>query len=193
MQEEEEEEEEQRNGVAEDEEMAEANGDAGGAGALSLANGAGPLHDEDDEEPENAVVLHEVCASLRCVASTESSLAGLFPATRQESMKESDSQRVSGACFGSALALARHVGSARSAGLLRGWKNTAEEALRQGVRCVRFPTRPVAMLSPWNGADIRCTVVQDKKYYPTAEETFGKETETLVMEEDAQPLEVRCF
>ena len=29
----------------------------------------------------------------------------------------------------------------------------------------------------------------DKKYYPTAEETFGKETETLVMEEDAQPLE----
>ena len=31
---------------------------------------------------------------------------------------------------------------------------------------------------------------QDKKYYPTAEETFGKETETLVMEEDAQPLEV---
>ena len=32
---------------------------------------------------------------------------------------------------------------------------------------------------------------EDKKYYPTAEETFGKETETLVMEEDAQPLEVR--
>ena len=35
--------------------------------------------------------------------------------------------------------------------------------------------------------------VQDKKYYPTAEETFGKETETLVMEEDAQPLEVGPF
>lgn len=31
---------------------------------------------------------------------------------------------------------------------------------------------------------------EDKKYYPTAEETFGAETETLVMEEDAQPLEV---
>lgn len=31
---------------------------------------------------------------------------------------------------------------------------------------------------------------EDKKYYPTAEETFGKETETLVQEEDAQPLEV---
>ena len=31
---------------------------------------------------------------------------------------------------------------------------------------------------------------EDKKYYPTAEEVYGKETETLVMEEDAQPLEV---
>ena len=35
-----------------------------GPEGLSLANGAGPLHDEDDEEPENAVVLHEV----RCAA-----------------------------------------------------------------------------------------------------------------------------
>lgn len=31
---------------------------------------------------------------------------------------------------------------------------------------------------------------EDKKYYPSAEEVYGKETETLVMEEDAQPLEV---
>ena len=31
---------------------------------------------------------------------------------------------------------------------------------------------------------------EDKKYYPSAEETFGTETETLVMEEDAQALEV---
>ena len=31
---------------------------------------------------------------------------------------------------------------------------------------------------------------EDKKYYPTAEEVFGPDTETLVMEEDAQPLEV---
>lgn len=30
---------------------------------------------------------------------------------------------------------------------------------------------------------------EDKKYYPSAEETFGTDTETLVMEEDAQPLE----
>ena len=31
---------------------------------------------------------------------------------------------------------------------------------------------------------------EDKKYYPTAEETYGEGVETLVMEEDAQPLEV---
>ncbi len=31
---------------------------------------------------------------------------------------------------------------------------------------------------------------EDKKYYPSAEETFGTGTETLVMEEDAQALEV---
>ncbi|KAK9817833.1 hypothetical protein WJX72_002861 [[Myrmecia] bisecta] len=31
---------------------------------------------------------------------------------------------------------------------------------------------------------------EDKKYYASAEEVYGKETETLVMEEDAQPLEV---
>ncbi len=34
---------------------------------------------------------------------------------------------------------------------------------------------------------------EDKKYYPTAEEVFGAETETLVMEEDAQPLEARAL
>ena len=89
MQEEEEEEEEERNGVAEDEEMAEANGDAGGAGALSLANGAGPLHDEDDEEPENAVVLHEVCASLRSVVSSEPSPAWSFWPDGRKRIKES--------------------------------------------------------------------------------------------------------
>ena len=32
---------------------------------------------------------------------------------------------------------------------------------------------------------------EDKKYYPTAEETYGPGTETLVQDEDAQPLEVR--
>lgn len=31
---------------------------------------------------------------------------------------------------------------------------------------------------------------EDKKYYPSAEEIYGPEVETLVMEEDAQPLEV---
>lgn len=31
---------------------------------------------------------------------------------------------------------------------------------------------------------------EDKKYYPTAEEMYGEGVEALVMEEDAQPLEV---
>lgn len=31
---------------------------------------------------------------------------------------------------------------------------------------------------------------EDKKYYPTAEEVYGEDVETLVMDEDAQPLEV---
>ena len=32
-------------------------------------------------------------------------------------------------------------------------------------------------------------LAEDKKYYPTAEEVYGPGTETLVMDEDAQPLE----
>lgn len=32
-------------------------------------------------------------------------------------------------------------------------------------------------------------LAEDKKYYPTAEEVYGEEVETLVMDEDAQPLE----
>lgn len=40
--------------------------------------------------------------------------------------------------------------------------------------------------------DISTAVVlhEDKKYYPSAEEMYGEGVETLVMEEDAQPLEV---
>jgi U5 small nuclear ribonucleoprotein component len=34
---------------------------------------------------------------------------------------------------------------------------------------------------------------EDKQYYPSAEDVYGKDTETLVMEEDAQPLEVRAL
>jgi U5 small nuclear ribonucleoprotein component len=29
---------------------------------------------------------------------------------------------------------------------------------------------------------------EDKKYYPTAEEVYGPEVETIVQEEDTQPL-----
>ena len=32
-------------------------------------------------------------------------------------------------------------------------------------------------------------LAEDKKYYPSAEEVYGEGTETLVMDEDAQPLE----
>ena len=32
-------------------------------------------------------------------------------------------------------------------------------------------------------------LAEDKKYYPTAEEVYGPGTETLIMDEDAQPLE----
>ena len=38
--------------------------------------------------------------------------------------------------------------------------------------------------------DNQVVLHEDKKYYPSAEEVYGKDTETLVMEEDAQPLEV---
>lgn len=34
------------------------------------------------------------------------------------------------------------------------------------------------------------TLFEDKKYYPSAEEVFGAGVETLVMDEDAQPLEM---
>ncbi|VVA20701.1 PREDICTED: 116 kDa U5 small nuclear [Prunus dulcis] len=37
--------------------------------------------------------------------------------------------------------------------------------------------------------DNQVVLAEDKKYYPTAEEVFGEDVETLVMDEDAQPLE----
>lgn len=37
--------------------------------------------------------------------------------------------------------------------------------------------------------DNQIVLAEDKKYYPTAEEVYGEEVETLVMDEDAQPLE----
>lgn len=43
-----------------------------------------------------------------------------------------------------------------------------------------------------DGMETAVVLHEDKKYYPTADEVYGKETETLVMEEDAQPLEVQA-
>ncbi|XP_057420548.1 110 kDa U5 small nuclear ribonucleoprotein component CLO [Lotus japonicus] len=37
--------------------------------------------------------------------------------------------------------------------------------------------------------DNQVVLAEDKKYYPTAEEVFGEDVETLVMDEDEQPLE----
>ncbi|KAJ0885500.1 putative protein-synthesizing GTPase [Helianthus annuus] len=45
-----------------------------------------------------------------------------------------------------------------------------------------------------NGEDVdmenQIVLAEDKKYYPTAEEVYGEEVETLVMDEDEQPLEL---
>ncbi|CAN4103624.1 unnamed protein product [Withania somnifera] len=38
--------------------------------------------------------------------------------------------------------------------------------------------------------DSQVVLAEDKKYYPTAEEVYGEEVETLVMDEDEQPLEM---
>lgn len=38
--------------------------------------------------------------------------------------------------------------------------------------------------------DNQIVLAEDKKYYPTAEEVYGEEVETLVMDEDEQPLEL---
>lgn len=40
------------------------------------------------------------------------------------------------------------------------------------------------------GPGMSIVLHEDKKYYATAEETYGQGTETLVQEEDAQPIEV---
>lgn len=38
--------------------------------------------------------------------------------------------------------------------------------------------------------DTQIVLAEDKKYYPTAEEVYGEDVEALVMDEDAQPLEL---
>jgi len=47
-----------------------------------------------------------------------------------------------------------------------------------------LPSRPCRILDPRN----QIVLHEDKKYYPSAEETYGPDVETLVQEEDAQPL-----
>ena len=42
---------------------------------------------------------------------------------------------------------------------------------------------------PEENFETAIVLAEDKKYYPTAEEVYGAGTETLIMDEDAQPLE----
>lgn len=39
-----------------------------------------------------------------------------------------------------------------------------------------------------DGGGMEVVLHEDKKYYPTAEEVYGPEVETIVQEEDTQPL-----
>lgn len=75
----------------------------------------------------------------------------------------------------------------------------ASTAPAQAVHPVTTPSSaPLPFPPPCQPLQIRAEgepgsaiiLAEDKKYYPTAEETYGAETETLLMEEDAQPLEV---
>ncbi|KAK6163347.1 hypothetical protein DH2020_000211 [Rehmannia glutinosa] len=53
------------------------------------------------------------------------------------------------------------------------------------------PGKPNGWLTTTEDVDMDGQIVlaEDKKYYPTAEEVYGEEVETLVMDEDEQPLE----
>ncbi|KAL3618580.1 hypothetical protein CASFOL_037662 [Castilleja foliolosa] len=55
----------------------------------------------------------------------------------------------------------------------------------------RGPGKPNGWLTTTEDVDMDGQIVlaEDKKYYPTAEEVYGEEVETLVMDEDEQPLE----
>lgn len=63
---------------------------------------------------------------------------------------------------------------------------------RRLKRCLP-PRAPRAAAAGEEGGGMAVVLHEDKKYYPTAEETFGKDTEALVQEEDAQSLEVRAW
>lgn len=67
------------------------------------------------------------------------------------------------------------------------------QIVRASASAFAFATAGLMEMDDQVDADNMETAVvlhEDKKYYPTADEVYGKETETLVMEEDAQPLEV---
>lgn len=67
-------------------------------------------------------------------------------------------------------------------------RNEDEDAASDGER---DPGASNGWLATMEDVDMDNQVVlaEDKKYYPTAEEVYGEEVETLVMDEDEQPLE----
>jgi 116 kDa U5 small nuclear ribonucleoprotein component N-terminus len=65
-------------------------------------------------------------------------------------------------------------------------RDKQQQQQQQGPAAHTFSVKNVRWCIP----RLQVVLHEDKKYYPTAEETFGEGTETLVMEEDAQPLEV---
>ena len=76
-------------------------------------------------------------------------------------------------------------------------KSVASPGLDITQRCVQNPAAGLMEVDGQveemeDGMETAVVLHEDKKYYPTADEVYGKETETLVMEEDAQPLEVQA-
>lgn len=67
-------------------------------------------------------------------------------------------------------------------------KPTEEEAISDGEE---EPGASNMWITASNDIDMDNQIVlaEDKKYYPTAEEVYGEDVETLVMDEDEQPLE----
>ena len=79
-------------------------------------------------------------------------------------------------------------GSGGDGGVELGWLPAAASCWP--ARLTILPRAPALCCAAGEEGGLQVVLHEDKKFYPTAEETYGKDTETLVQEEDAQPLEV---
>lgn len=66
---------------------------------------------------------------------------------------------------------------------------TTEEAMASDGEDEAGPSNGWITTSNDVDMDNQIVLAEDKKYYPTAEEVYGEDVETLVMDEDEQPLE----